>query len=114
MDKADIARHIHQQAGISKNEAARLLDQILALLKTTLQAGEPITIQGFGKFAVRSKQPRQGRNPIAKYMAFPDSNTPRESSMRLWIPHPPCFRCGVPAGSTQFRSRSSDSSPSNL
>jgi integration host factor subunit alpha len=63
MQKADIARHIHQQAGISETEAATLLECVLELLKATLQKGEPITIQGFGKFAVRSKRPRQGRNP---------------------------------------------------
>ena len=44
MQKADIARHIHQEAGISETEAATLLDWILELLKTTLQAGESITI----------------------------------------------------------------------
>ena len=63
MQKADIARRIHQQAGISETQAAKLLDQILELLKITLQAGEPITISGFGKFTVRSKGARQGRNP---------------------------------------------------
>ena len=63
MHKAEIARQIHQQAGILEYEAAKLLDWILGLLKTTLQEGGPITIQGFGKFAVRSKRVRQGRNP---------------------------------------------------
>jgi integration host factor subunit alpha len=63
MQKADIARHIHQQAGISETQAATLLDWILELLKTTLQAGEPIAIQGFGKFIVKSKAARLGRNP---------------------------------------------------
>ena len=63
MRKADIARRIHQQAGILEYEAAKVLDWILELLKTTLQAGEPIAIQGFGKFTVRSKRARQGRNP---------------------------------------------------
>ena len=63
MDMADIARHIHQQAGIPETEATQLLEWFLKLLKTTLQRGEPIAIQGFGKFSVRSKQARQGRNP---------------------------------------------------
>ena len=63
MQNADIARHIHQEAGISETEAATLLDWILELLKTTLQASEPITIQNFGKFTVRSKRARPGRNP---------------------------------------------------
>ena len=63
MDKAVIARHIHQQAGISETEAAQLLDYVLELLKTTLQAGAQITIYGFGRFTVLSKRARQGRNP---------------------------------------------------
>ena len=63
MQKANIARKIHQHAGISEKEAATLLDWILGLLKTTLQKGEPITIYGFGKFTVRCKRPRTGRNP---------------------------------------------------
>jgi integration host factor subunit alpha len=62
MQKADIARHIHQQAGISERQAASLLDWILELLKTTLQKGEPIAIPGFGKFTVRAKASRTGRN----------------------------------------------------
>ena len=63
MQKADIARHIHQQAGTSEEEAATILEWFLGLLKSTLQQGEPIAVYGFGKFAVRSKRPRQGRNP---------------------------------------------------
>ncbi len=63
MQKADIARQIQQQARISKEDAASVLERILALLKTTLQGGEPIIISGFGKFTVRNKRPRPGRNP---------------------------------------------------
>ena len=44
MHKADIARHIHQPAGISETESAQVLEWFLELLKTTLQAGESITI----------------------------------------------------------------------
>ena len=63
MQKADIARHIHQQAGISETESAKLLECVLGLLKTTLKAGQPVTISGLGKFTVLSKRARQGRNP---------------------------------------------------
>lgn len=64
MQKAEIVTRIHQEAGVSLEDAARLLEWILGLFKTTLQAGEPITISGFGKFTVRSKGARPGRNPI--------------------------------------------------
>ncbi len=63
MRKADIARRINQQAGVSENEVAMLLEGILKLLKATLQKGQLIIIHGFGKFTVRSKRPRNGRNP---------------------------------------------------
>jgi integration host factor subunit alpha len=63
MKKADIAKSIQEQAGISKTQAADLLEWVLALLTSTLQQGEPIVITGFGKFTVRKKEPRTGRNP---------------------------------------------------
>ena len=63
MTKADIARSIHQQAGVSEADAADLLDRILDLFRSTLHQGEPIIITGFGRFTVHSKGPRQGRNP---------------------------------------------------
>ena len=63
MKKADIARRIHQQAGISADEAARVVDWIVALFKCTLESGEPIVITGFGTFKVLNKRPRRGRNP---------------------------------------------------
>jgi nucleoid DNA-binding protein len=64
MTKADIARRIHQKAGISEQEAATLLDWILELFKTTLQKGESIAILGFGTFKVRHKLSRKAWNFI--------------------------------------------------
>lgn len=62
MRKADIARRIHQQTGLSEKEAAKLLDEILEILAATLRKGDPITILWFGKFTVRRKLPRKGWN----------------------------------------------------
>lgn len=63
MRQADIARHIQQQAGISNNEADRLLECIISPRKIMLQKGEPILISGFAKFTGRTMRARQGRNP---------------------------------------------------
>jgi integration host factor subunit alpha len=63
MTKADIARSIHRQAGVSETDAAELLERILELLRSTLRQGEPIIIARFGKFTVRKKEQRKGRNP---------------------------------------------------
>ena len=63
MRKADIANQIFKQVGISKNEAADILELVLNLLKGVLQKGESVKIAGFGNFVVRSKGSRKGRNP---------------------------------------------------
>jgi integration host factor subunit alpha len=63
MRKADIANEIYQKVGVSKKEAADLVEFILDLMKSVLQKGEPIKIAGFGNFVVRHKGPRKGRNP---------------------------------------------------
>jgi integration host factor subunit alpha len=63
MRKTEIATRIHQEAGISEEEAATLLNWILELFRSTLQKGEPVSIANFGVFTVRNKAPRRGRNP---------------------------------------------------
>jgi integration host factor subunit alpha len=63
MRKADIANEIFKQVGISKNEAADIVELVLNLLKSVLQKGESVKIAGFGNFVVRSKGARKGRNP---------------------------------------------------
>ena len=63
MRKIDIAHRMHQEAGISEQEAASLLNWILDLFKATLQKGEPLAIPKFGVFTVRKKAARRGRNP---------------------------------------------------
>jgi len=63
MRKADIANEIYEKVGISKKEAADIVEFVLDLMKSVLQKGESIKIAGFGNFVVRSKGPRKGRNP---------------------------------------------------
>src|SRR6185436_12819002 len=63
MQKIEIAHRIHLTAGISEDIAAAVLNVILDLFKATLQKGEPIAIPKFGKFTVRIKAARRGRNP---------------------------------------------------
>jgi integration host factor subunit alpha len=63
MVKNDIAHRLHQEAGISEEQAALILDWVLELFKSTLQQGEQISIHRFGVFTVRTKAARTGRNP---------------------------------------------------
>ena len=63
MTKADLVEQIYERVGFSKNESAELVEDIFEIIKTTLESGENIKIQGFGNFEVKQKNDRTGRNP---------------------------------------------------
>ncbi len=66
MVKADIVRSIELKMGLSHEEASQQVEQILTIIKGSLQDGDPILISGFGQWKVRDKQRRIGRNPKTK------------------------------------------------
>ena len=68
MKKADLANAVCDCFGgdCSKLEAVDLVEETLGILKETLFQGEAIKLSGFGKFDVREKKPRMGRNPKTK------------------------------------------------
>ena len=63
MRKADIANELYEKVGISKKEAAEIIEVVLNAIKNVLQEGQSVKIAGFGNFIVRKKRARKGRNP---------------------------------------------------
>jgi integration host factor subunit alpha len=64
MTKADIVQTLHDRVGgLSKKEAADLVDLVFETMKETLGRGEKIKISGYGNFELRDKSDRLGRNP---------------------------------------------------
>ncbi len=63
LTKAHIAKTIHDRLHFTNDRSAQLVDSLLEILKKTLENGEDILISGFGKFWVREKRERRGRNP---------------------------------------------------
>ncbi len=63
LTKADLVKIICEKMGLASKESAKIVDQVFGILKETLEGGEKIKISGFGKFVVRQKRPRKGRNP---------------------------------------------------
>ena len=61
--RAHIAEMIYTQVGLSRNELADLLEDVLERIAVKLQNGETVKISGFGTFSVRQKGRRVGRNP---------------------------------------------------
>lgn len=63
LTRADIAARINQQVGLSRNEAAGIVESILDHMSDALSEGENVKISGFGTFVLRDKAERIGRNP---------------------------------------------------
>ncbi|MGE3549533.1 MAG: integration host factor subunit alpha [Geobacter sp.] len=63
MTKADIVEKIHTTTGLSKKDSAEMMESVFAIMKESLEAGEPIKVSGFGNFEVKQKDARRGRNP---------------------------------------------------
>jgi len=51
------------QAGIAKRKATKIVETLLETIKSTLENGEDVLISRFGKFCVKEKKKRRGRNP---------------------------------------------------
>ena len=63
LTKASIIETIHGQLGLPKNNCADLVETLLDIIKNQLAIGEDVLISGFGKFCVKEKRERRGRNP---------------------------------------------------
>jgi len=61
--KTDLTSSIHNRLDLSKSQASHLVESLLEKIKKTLASGEDILISGFGKFRVKDKKTRKGRNP---------------------------------------------------
>ena len=66
LTKYKLMAKIQTQMGLTKTEARQIVEQVLAIMKDTLAKGEDVLISGFGKFSVREKRARRGRNPQTK------------------------------------------------
>jgi len=63
LTKDDIAKALARENGYQLNQSVELIENLLELIKSTLASGEDVLISGFGKFCVRKKRERRGRNP---------------------------------------------------
>jgi integration host factor subunit alpha len=71
MTKLDIAGAIREKQGISKKECASLVESLFDIIKADLEKGNDVKISGFGKWTVKAKKKRMGRNPkTGKAMAI--------------------------------------------
>ena len=62
LTKDHLINTIHNHLDIQKPKSTDLIESILETIKTTLASGEDVMITGFGKFFVKEKRKRKGRN----------------------------------------------------
>ena len=63
LTKSQIIDAIAEQNGFTRKKSTETVETILKLIKSTLASGEDVLISGFGKFCVKDKRERKGRNP---------------------------------------------------
>ena len=63
LTRADLAEILNRQIGLSRADAAMMIESILDHMTTAVLDGENVKISGFGTFVLRDKGQRVGRNP---------------------------------------------------
>jgi integration host factor subunit alpha len=63
LTKDNLIQSLYDQAGFSKQKARTTIETVFELVKKELESGDDVLVSGFGKFIVRKKEARRGRNP---------------------------------------------------
>jgi integration host factor subunit alpha len=64
LTKADLVQQVYKtQDNLTKLQATEAVETLLSIMKDCLSSGEDLLISGFGKFNVKDKKARRGRNP---------------------------------------------------
>lgn len=66
LTKQQIINQVAEDLEFTKKESAQILDTLIELIKDSLENGRDVLVSGFGKFQVRDKTPRKGRNPATE------------------------------------------------
>jgi integration host factor subunit alpha len=63
LTKSDIVESIYNQLGFPRSQSTEAIEILLEIIKRSLEDGDDVMVSGFGKFCVRDKSQRKGRNP---------------------------------------------------
>lgn len=86
--KSNLIDSIYKKSDLRRQESTSAVESLLGIIKHTLESGEDLMISGFGKFCVKDKNKRRGRNPqtgnglvldARKVVTFKCSRTLREN-----------------------------------
>jgi integration host factor subunit alpha len=63
LTKVQIIEKVMKRNGFTRKKSTETVEILLELIKRSLESGEDVLISGFGKFCIREKKERRGRNP---------------------------------------------------
>ncbi len=63
LTRMDLSEAVYREVGLSRNESAQLVEDVLKHMSDALVSGQQVKISSFGTFSVRDKTARIGRNP---------------------------------------------------
>jgi integration host factor subunit alpha len=63
LTKRDIVEQVFTELGLPKKQSVDIIESLLELIKSSLADGDDVLVSGFGKFCVKEKAARKGRNP---------------------------------------------------
>ena len=88
MTKIEIIESVYEHLGIPKKDCIRIVESLFEIIKDELGKGKDVMISGFGKWTVKAKKKRKGRNPqtgealtidARKVVTFKPSNVLRDA-----------------------------------
>ncbi|MFO7965084.1 MAG: integration host factor subunit alpha [Desulfobacterales bacterium] len=63
LTKSDIVANLTDELNLSRKAGTEILETLLEIIKKNLENGDDVLVSGYGKFCVKEKTPRRGRNP---------------------------------------------------
>ena len=63
LTKSDVVEQVVDKTGFTRKDSVAVVESLLEIIKGSLEQGEDVLISGFGKFGVKFKNERKGRNP---------------------------------------------------
>ena len=78
MNKAELIAAVAENTGLSKKDSEKAVNATFDAITAALEAGEKVSLVGFGAFDVKERAARMGRNPRTKEeVEIPASRVPQ-------------------------------------
>ena len=61
--KQELVDQVYEQSGMPRKKCVSIVESAFEIIKEELERGNDVSISGFGKWMVKEKLPRKGRNP---------------------------------------------------